>query len=125
MLPYEQTETMDIWGAYHRSDEFFLMYQLCGHVIPMWLVGDVNPEQLVKVVFVTDVLVAFLGLFENYILIKLKSSVKIATIRKKPQSVALKKEMERDTSKSSPHWLSEMGIKKPCLVKLALKVQTY
>lgn len=50
----------------------------------MWLVGDVNPEHLVKVVFVTNVLIAlFLGLFENYILIKLKSSVKIATIRKK------------------------------------------
>lgn len=54
-------------------------------MIPMWLFGDVNPEHLVKVVFVTNVLIAlFLGVFENYILIKLKSSVKIATICKKP-----------------------------------------
>lgn len=54
-------------------------------MIPMWLGGGVNPEHLVKVVFVTNVLIVlFLGLFENYILIKLKLSVKIATIRKKP-----------------------------------------
>lgn len=85
MLSYEQTETMDIWGAYHRSDELVSVYHVCGHVIPMWLAGDINPEHLVRVVFGTNVLIAlFWGLVENYILNTLKSYVKAATIHKEP-----------------------------------------
>lgn len=71
MLSYEQTEIMDIWEAYHRSERI-----VCGD---MWcqcdLISIVNFEPLVRVVFLANVLIDFWGLFGNYVF-KLKPSVK-------------------------------------------------
>lgn len=75
----------------------FSVYPICGHMISAWLIiGEVNLEHLIKVVFMANVLIdLYLGLFENYIL-KLKSSLKAGTIWGY-YSFGFKKEMKRDT----------------------------
>lgn len=75
---------------------FFLVYFICGYMILVWfIIGEVNFEYLIKVVFMVNVLIdLYLGFFENYIF-KLKFFLKVGIIWGY-YFFGFKKEMKRD-----------------------------